>query len=500
LIGVGVLATPALLAACGNQELPQSATGDNGATVAPVATGATAPSVAQQIELVHWDTWVTQGPWFDEEVRLFNQANPNITVKRVLQSGKEDPLPLAFKDGSAPDTFMTGDKKTFQEQIAADYIRPISDFPDYADFVATYPKPEIAFVEGINILEGNTYGAPALSMGNMWTQLYINTKVFKDAGLVDDKGDARLPVTFDDMLTAARTIKEKSGGAVYGYGNALTSWTPNLVFHFGQLSGANAMGGGQDWRTGAFTYSTNPVFAQVLGALVTMRDEGLIIPDSASVDDEAMRALFAQHKFGMLIGGTWVINGWKQTHPNFSEYTLTTMPLVGVDTPQSYYYTGPGGNFVQISTQTKYPEAAWEWFKWLHSKDAGERFVQSGNGMSVFPEANKPEYATNEAMRRFFELNETYTRIDPQPSIRNPDVAKIKIDAVKPDEGAIIQGIYSGQIPDIEQILAELDAAKTEALTRAVEDAKAAGANVSLEDYVFPDWDPTKDYTTKRAG
>ena len=36
-----------------------------------------------------------------------------------------------------------------------------------------------------------------------------------------------------------------------------------------------------------------------------------------------------------------------------------------------------------------------------------------------------------------------------------------------------------------------------EACEQAIADAQAAGAKVSIDDFIFPDWDPTKDYISK---
>jgi hypothetical protein len=46
-------------------------------------------------------------------------------------------------------------------------------------------------------------------------------------------------------------------------------------------------------------------------------------------------------------------------------------------------------------------------------------------------------------------------------------------------------------------MLTQFAADKNAAREQAIADAVAAGAKVSIEDYIFPDWDPTKDYITE---
>ena len=53
-----------------------------------------------------------------------------------------------------------------------------------------------------------------------------------------------------------------------------------------------------------------------------------------------------------------------------------------------------------------------------------------------------------------------------------------------------------GQLGDIGTALSEVQDATQQALQSAIDTAAAAGANVSIKDYVFSDWDPTQTYIT----
>jgi ABC-type glycerol-3-phosphate transport system substrate-binding protein len=511
MIGGGAAATPLVLAACGSAPGATNPTSAPAATNAPAtttvpATVAPAATRVAAAEVTHWDVYVTQAPTIEEEIRLFQAANPGITIKRTVnQSDKYDDLfALAKQGGDMPDVFLLPTRPDFQLQATSGDLADLTQFADWADFKAQFPAPEVNFLEGTNTFGGKTYSAPASSKGSaMWVQLYINTRLFKEAGLVDSAGNVLIPQTISDMLDYSRTIKEKSGGSVYGYGfSGIAQDWPGRQLYFAQLNGGTPAAAwyannGMDYKTGKFTYATNPAYKKIIETLLTMRDEQLILPDALSVDDEAIRVLFGQHKFAMLMGGTWVVNGWKQTNPDFTEYTLTNLPLVDATTPTSSWYADPGGKLYGISAKAKNLEAAWKWFRWLYSKEAQERWVKSGNGTSIFSELNKPEYFDNEALRQAVELGEKYTRVGPQPSIRNPETTKLKLSAPTPNDTAIIMGLFTGQLTDIDAALAQLDAAKQQAFDTALSDAIAAGAKVSMEDFIFPDFDPLKDYATK---
>jgi ABC-type glycerol-3-phosphate transport system substrate-binding protein len=522
LVGGGAVAAPALLAACGSTApttadnatsapvsnattAPAATTAPVAATTAPVeATTAPAASTGSKAEVVHWDWLVSQGPALEEAIKAFEAENPDITIARTVNNVDNNNyanlFQLAVKGDTMPDVFMMPQGTTLQEQIEAGWLADLTQFQGFEDWKGTFPTPELNFLEGTNTIGGKTYSAPFSANDDaMWIQMWVNTKVFKDAGIVDESGNAKLPETADDVLQYARTIKEKSGGQAYGYAFAAKSNVYHWATYMAQLSGAPGGESGIDYRTGEYTLGKNEAYKQVIDLVNTLRDEELILPDSGSIDDEALRVLFAQGKFGMYLNGSWIVNSFKQAAPDFKDYDVTHVPYFGTTEPKSFFYTGPGGQSFAISAKSKNPEAAWKWFQYLYSAPVGELWVKGGNGRSIFPEANKAEYFENPALRKLAELGPQFSRVGPSPSLRNPDFGKVKMPEVKPGIQDIMQGIYTGQIEDPQAALQDLADRQTKAREQGIADAKAAGANVSIEDWIFPDWDPTKDYATKKA-
>lgn len=505
-LGVGAVA----LAACGAGEVPTSTLSSSApaaasASAAPsvaASTAAPATASAEVVEITHWDWFVSQGPALDEAIKAFEAKNPGIkvtrTVNNVDNNNYANLFQLAVKGDTVPDVFMTPQGATLQEQVGQGWLADLSQFADFSQWKQTYPNPEINFLEGTNTFEGKTYSAPFSATDDaMWIQLWVNTKVFKDAGIVDGSGNARLPETSDDFLAAARQIKEKSGGQVYGYAFAARSNVYHWPMYMAQLSGAPGGEVGMDYRTGEYALSKNPAYRQVIDLVSTLRDEELILPDSGSIDDEALRVLFAQGKFGMYLNGSWIVNSIQAAVPGFKDYAVTHVPYFGTTQPKSYFYTQPGGVTFGVSAKSKHPEAAWKWFQFLHSPEAGELWVKGGNGRSVFEAANKAEYFENDALRTLAELGPKYSRVGPNPALRNADFGKVKIAEPKPGIKEVMQGIYTGQITDVDAALSELDTAWTKAREQAIADAVATGARISVDDWKFSDWDPTKDYATK---
>ena len=187
--------------------------------------------------------------------------------------------------------------------------------------------PQNSFAEHSNLIGGKTYSAP-FSGTAPWLQLYINNAVFKNAGLTNADGSVKIPQTWDDVTKAAEAITKKSGGSVYGLGfgnagNNILAWWVELF-----VRGAGAVGGfgtqSMDYRTGKWTFATDPAYINFINLLLSWKKSGYFYPNSMSSSDEEMRALFERGKIDMTVGGVWNQAEWT-TH-KFTDYSLMSLP------------------------------------------------------------------------------------------------------------------------------------------------------------------------------
>jgi ABC-type glycerol-3-phosphate transport system substrate-binding protein len=227
-----------------------------------------------------------------------------------------------------------------------------------------------------------------------------------------------------------------------------------------------------------------------------MKSDGSLLPEAMSIDDETARVQFASGKFGMLVGGVWVQSGWAKTNPDFTEYTVVTLPHADAK-PTSYFYTTPGGKGFGISNQTKLSDEAWLWFSWLNSKDAATRWVQAGQGLRIFPDANKLEYAKQPPYREYMDVALNGIRVAPSPSLQHPTMDQVKAQKTLPDIQGILEGIYTGQITDAKTALADLETRQNAALQAAIKDAQARGIQVDPSWWRVGDWNLIENYEPK---
>src|SRR5215831_2426844 len=166
----------------------------------PSKTSAGGPVVT----IEHWDYWVSQAPYINNEIKLFEAANPGIKVKRTVNATTtyDQLFSLAQRSGNLPDTFITALSIPLNDQAAKGWLQPLNKWA-----TGTWQRqfPPFSFVEGSNTFGGKIYSAP-FSGNSPFLQLYVNTKVFKNAGLTNKDGSVKMPKTWDDVTRAADTI------------------------------------------------------------------------------------------------------------------------------------------------------------------------------------------------------------------------------------------------------------------------------------------------------
>ncbi|GLV56567.1 hypothetical protein KDH_34070 [Dictyobacter sp. S3.2.2.5] len=445
------------------------------------------------VTIKYWDWWVSQAPWVDNEIKLFQKAHPNITVKKTTQASNtfDNLYALAAKSGSQPDVSMIPQKPNFNIQVSNGWFMPIDK---WANDAWKQKFPTGTFHEGNNMFNGKLYTAP-FSGYAPWLQLYINNKVFKDAGLVNADGTIFVPKTWDDVTHAAEQVTKKSNGNAYGLGFGNSSF--NLLFWWIELfvRGAGSPGGayGMDNRVGKYTYGSDRNYADFLTLFKEWKTKGYFHPNSMSMTDEIARANFERGKFGMTVGGVWNQAEWSQH--NFTDYTLTTL-ISPQATPKAYFTYTPGGTLFAMSSKTKHSDEAWAWMDWLYSPEAGKRWVSMGEDLSIFSQNDDPALVKFKPFAQYV-ATAKLTLPAPDVSVRNPQTANVQVQAVKPDLGDLSSGWYTGQVSDLQGSLNDLQARMQKAQDDAVKQAQQKGYKVNASDWTFPDWDPTKPYITK---
>lgn len=110
------------------------------------------------------------------------------------------------------------------------------------------------------------------------------------------------------------------------------------------------------------------------------------------------------------------------------------------------------------------------------------------------------ESSAHDAYKHLLNLFSKQVYLAPNAIVQNVDVTKVEAesDQVKPTLGDIVQGVLTGDVKDVKKSLKQLSDKSSKEREKALKTAKKKDAEVSLDDYAFPNWKPESDYTKKK--
>lgn len=405
----------------------------------------------------------------------------------------------AVTSNDLPDIFRMPQKTDVRAVVANGWIQPLDGLVSdnwkkqfYAD----------SFMEGVNVIDGKTYTWPLFGPQLNFI-LYYNKDVLKNAGLDPEKP----PKTWDELREMAKTVTSKGKGDVYGI--VFGAKTPaQPVRNVQGLAAGTIPEETKDfnYRTGTYSYD-HPAIAESLKFLLALKQDGSILPAAYTINAMEAGVLFGEGKSAFLIEGRhrmWLI---KRDTPD-ADFGMAPIPTqkAGQIPYEQYKIALPEGYLV--SKTTKHPEAVGKFIEEAFASELFyKKFMQSGVALTPIEAMNKnkslypyPEYET------FYKLHEQLARLGPDYGIRNPNTAEVITEMgsfgqpkIKPNFEEIVQQFISGAKPekDIEATLKGYNDKMNQGLKEAVDKVKQKGVQVEPDDFKFPNWDYTKDYTAE---
>lgn len=313
--------------------------------------------------------------------RKFEKANPGKHIKLVPITAAENDYYTKIEQmmrspRTAPD-LVYEDTFLINSDIKAGYLRPIDDYlagwPSWSQFLPTAK----AAARG---QDGRTYGVPD---GTDTRALWFNKDIFRKAGLPTDWK----PRTWNDILSAARTIKARVPGVT-----PLNVYTGKAPGEYSVMQGFEmlAYGAAHDplydpatkkWveDSKGFTDALDfvrSVYAQKLGPNIS----DALDPNVPTV---VSTEWIPSGKLAIDLDGTWLGNSWIKTAvkpwPRWTSVMGTAaMPTENGQAPGSVSLSG--GWTWSIPAKAQHPALAWDFVKSLQSEpEATDYDVRSAN-------------------------------------------------------------------------------------------------------------------------
>ncbi|MBV9381829.1 MAG: extracellular solute-binding protein [Streptosporangiaceae bacterium] len=336
---------------------------------------------------------------WNEDVALFEKANPNITVDSIYTSPCEVPATFTamLRAGTEPSVFYTyfTDRNQVLDAGQAADITPYVNTRTVPMLHDIVPSAMAAVTAGSTI-----YGLPT---SNYTQGLIINRKLFLQAGLNPDSP----PTTWARVEADAKAIT-RLGHGIYGYGDY--SAGNNGGWHFS--SELDAMGGHMINSAGTSASFDTPQAAQILQALHTMRFVDHSMSPTQQLQWGALQKQMAAGKLGMYIAAPDDIYNVivPQDGGNIGDYGMGPLPSA-TGTPAGSLSGGNDYMFAKRDTPAQI-EAGIKWVV-FESLTPGQGVYfnfarQKADGFPVgFPEPQLFDGATQATYTRLMDASAT---------------------------------------------------------------------------------------------
>lgn len=432
-------------------------------------------------------------------VKEFNEkykGKIRVEVKRAPWEQHNTMIQAAFASGDTPDIFQLPLGAQISKYVSSDLIRPITGLVSDKWTENFY---EGSFQEGVNQIDGKIYSW-SLEGPSLNHMLYYNKDVLKKAGLDPNKP----PKTWDELRDMAKKVTEQGKGDTFGLvfsGGGPATFTRLVVAGFANGASKGSNYDGFNYLTGRYEMDSK-AWVDSVELLLSLKKDGSILPSSFTLKVPEAQILFGEGKAAFLLDGRWAMNNIKTNTPN-TGFGMTHTPTQDGSAPVYGYHLAAPNSGIVVSKNTKHPEAVAKFIEeGIASKSFYQKFIKDGVALSPMPEVNEdkanypyPEY------EQLVQLHNNVLRLAPSPYARNPEQALVYSEVggleqtkLKPSFAEELRMLLNETEKDVAGKLKETAERFNKGLEGGIEKVKAKGANVSLDDYSFPNWNPTEDF------
>lgn len=310
----------------------------------------------QPIVINYWGLWENE-QILSTIISQFQEQHPNVQITYTKQSPRQyrERLQAALERGEGPDIFRF--HNTWVPMLKNDLAPAEKTGYTAQEFQATfYPVAQQDLVIG-----GQVYGAPLMFDG---LGLYYNEELLRAAGISP-------PTTWEEFRDAALalTVKDETGKIVTA--GAALGLTSNIE-HFSDILALMMLQNGADLA--------NPTSQEAQQALAFYR---LFAEKPGNVWDETLDnsiLAFASGKVAFIFAPSWQVFTIRDINPQLSFKIIPVPQLPGSAVSwASYWVEG-------IAKNSKHKDEAWEFLKFLTSKENMVKLYSEQSKLRAFGE------------------------------------------------------------------------------------------------------------------
>ncbi|MFD0714497.1 ABC transporter substrate-binding protein [Paenibacillus sp. GCM10027626] len=307
-------------------------------------------------------------PQYEKWKAEFETANPDVTMKTEPYPYDASTFLPKAESGQLPNLFGTYFTEP-QKIINAGYAADLTDVMQEYGYDKALNPDMLELVKK----DGRTYGFPA---SGYYMGLWLNVKLFEQAGLVDENGVPRFPKTYEELALTAKTIKEKTGKAGFFFPtkNGQGGWQfMNIAWSFGAEFEKQVDG---KWKA----VFNSPEAVAALQYVKDLKWKYGALTDNNLVDVSDLFRMIGTDQVGMGFGTA----DWANQPINDYKMSKDDQAMAAIPEGPKGRYSLMGGSLYMFSNKST-PEQIRAGFKWL--KYRGISPDTSAEALKVFEES-----------------------------------------------------------------------------------------------------------------
>lgn len=306
-------------------------------------SGKDSSAAGEVTKVTFWNSASGEKVFIEGIVEEFNSTigkenNVEIVLENVESSTSDQEIAVALQNGVGPDIFNPS--VAFREYVEKGYLASLEDIKGLEDMVA---KNTVRSV-GDNVWQNKLYMVPT---STTVIGLAYNKDLFKEAGIVDENGEAKAPETIAEMVEDAKLLTDASKQQ-YGFGFPL-GWGDPILQYYVQMESQSSNGlieGCYDYKTGKYDFSGIKAMTE---AYLQMKADGSMYPGMEGLDNDAARARFAEGNIAMMMTVSWDCAVWNDQFPAKCDWGVAAIPVENAD--EKYLQSGMIGYSYAINAQ-----------------------------------------------------------------------------------------------------------------------------------------------------
>lgn len=316
---LGLILVLGAMTACSQNDAPQNTTASiNAETTTGTETTQGQEQIVVKMGICPGETDIEEA-WesYNASVEAFQEANPNVTIENAKYDYSPDTFIPMAESGNLPVAFQTWFSEP-AKLISNGYVADITDILEERGWLDSMNPTVRSILSDEN---GRVYGIPASGYG---LGLYQNVDLFKEAGLVDEKGYPLTPSTWEEVAEFAKQIAEKTGNpgiCILAQDNAAGWHFTNIAWDFGAAFSVKN-------EDGTYTATVNtPEAIEAMNFLKDLKwNSNALTADPLSENNGTALAHMGAGTVGMIIGGSDAMGAILDNGGRLGGFALRPLP------------------------------------------------------------------------------------------------------------------------------------------------------------------------------